>query len=91
MRKYKLKLSLFYIDPVNKLKELFLKLKVCVGGKCPPGYPRYDRPCNNPMELSLVSITVFRKNNSSKNVFRINLICLIKTTSARSFIEFVNY
>ena len=24
---------------------------VCVGGKCPPGFPRYDRPCNNPMEL----------------------------------------
>jgi len=24
---------------------------VCVGGKCPVGYPRYDRPCNNPMEL----------------------------------------
>ena len=38
---------------------------VCVGGKCPQGknyifdktirwvlgYPRYDRPCNNPMEL----------------------------------------
>lgn len=24
---------------------------VCVDGRCPQGFPKYDRPCNNPMAL----------------------------------------